>query len=168
MHDWMSPDPVGLHAQARPEKLALVDLASGRRWTYRAFDAAIEKARVALVALGLTPGDRLATIARNSADLLIAQQAAMRSGVIFTPLNWRLAPAELDAILADCTPALLLSDGAVPGYAAPAGTAMLEVSDFAQRCQAAVPGARGPSRNAGEPAVILYTSGTSGVPKGGR
>lgn len=166
MHDWMSPDPVGLHAQARPEKLALVDLASGRRWTYRAFDAAIEKARAALAALGLTAGDRLATIARNSADLLIAQQAAMRSGVIFTPLNWRLAPAELDAILADCTPALLLSDGAVPGYAAPAGTAMLEVSDFAQRCQAAVPGARGPSRNAGEPAVILYTSGTSGVPKG--
>ncbi len=36
MHNWLAPDPVGLHAQARPDKLALVDLASGRRWTYRA------------------------------------------------------------------------------------------------------------------------------------
>ncbi|OLP54691.1 acyl-CoA synthetase [Rhizobium rhizosphaerae] len=166
MHDWLAPDPVGLHAQARPDKLALVDLASGRRWTYRAFDRAIEQARAVLDALGLRPGDRLAAIARNSADLVIAQQACLRSGLIFTPLNWRLAAAELDAILADCTPALILADGSAAGFTAPAGARLMEVAAFAARYQTAAPGPRGPARNAGEPCVILYTSGTSGLPKG--
>ncbi|WP_082675767.1 AMP-binding protein [Aureimonas ureilytica] len=166
MQDWIAPDPVSLHAQARPEKTALVDLATGRRWTYRALDEAIGKACGVLDALGLRPGDRLAAIARNSADLAIALKACLRSGVIFTPLNWRLAPAELDAILADCTPALILTDGAAVGFTPPEGAGVLEVGAFAARCEAAEPAGRGPARDAGEPCVILYTSGTSGTPKG--
>ncbi len=166
MQDWLAPDPVGLHAQARPEKTALVDLATGRRWTYKALDEVIGRACAALGALGLRPGDRLAAIARNSADLAIVLKACLRSGVIFTPLNWRLAPAELDAILADCTPALILIDGAAVGFTPPEGAGVLEVGAFTARCEAAEPAPRGPARDAGEPCVILYTSGTSGTPKG--
>src|SRR4051794_28434420 len=110
MEAWIAPDPVALHAQGRPEKLALVDLATGRRWTYAALHRAVDQAVTALTTLGLTAEGRIAALARNSADLLIAQQAAMRMGAIFVPLNWRLAPAELEAILADCTPQLLLGD----------------------------------------------------------
>ncbi|WP_234791129.1 AMP-binding protein [Agrobacterium rubi] len=166
MHDWPAPDPVGLHAHARPEKLALVDLASGRRWTYRHLDRAIEQARAAFYSLNLRPGDRLAAITRNSADLLIAQQACLRSGLIFTPLNWRLAAAEIDAILADCTPALILVDGSAAGFTPPDGARLLDIAAFTTRYEAAVAGERGVPQDANQPCVLLYTSGTSGVPKG--
>ncbi|MGV1916793.1 AMP-binding protein [Rhizobium sp. 22-785-1] len=166
MHNWLAPDPVGLHAQARPDKLALVDLASGRRWTYRGLDRAIEQARTALEALGLKTGDRVATIARNSADLVIAQQACLRSGLIFTPLNWRLAAPEINAILADCTPTLILVDRSSAAFTVPDDARLLGIAAFTARYETAAPGERGSSRDADQPCVLLYTSGTSGVPKG--
>ena len=102
-------DPVALHAGAQPGRLACVDLASGRRWTYAALDEAIQRTvRVLETGYGVKPGQRITTLARNSADLLILQQASMRLGAIFVPVNWRLASAEQQAILADCDPALLL------------------------------------------------------------
>ena len=165
MQDWLAPDPVGLHAQARPEKPALVDLATGRRWTYRALDRAIEQAKAALGALGLQPGDRLAAVARNSADLVIAHLAGVRMGAIFTPLNWRLAGPELSAILADCTPALILTDGS-GAFEPSAGARLLDIREFAALAEAASPGPRGEPREAGQPCAMLYTSGTSGTPKG--
>ncbi|TPE48194.1 AMP-binding protein [Amaricoccus solimangrovi] len=165
MDDWIAPDPVALHALGRPEKRALADLASGREWTYGALDRAIDKASAALAELGLAPGERLAVLARNSADLVIAQQAAMRMGAIFTPLNWRLAPAELAPILADCAPKLLLGDGTV-SVEAPEGCRAVSLADFVAASEATAPVSRRPERKAGDPCVILYTSGTSGVSKG--
>ncbi|TGR60060.1 acyl-CoA synthetase, partial [bacterium M00.F.Ca.ET.194.01.1.1] len=92
---------MALHAGTQPDRLACVDLASGRRWTYAALDRAIQRAVGVLeTAWGLEQGQRIATLARNSADLLILQQAAMRLGAVFVPLNWRLAGAERQAILA--------------------------------------------------------------------
>ncbi|PZQ48177.1 MAG: acyl-CoA synthetase [Rhodovulum sulfidophilum] len=165
MEDWIAPDPVALHAQGRPEKLALMELASGRRWTYAALDQAIERGVAALAALGLGAGDRIAVLAKNAADLLIAQQAAMRMGAIFAPLNWRLAAAELGPILADCAPKLLVLDGTVT-VDAPPGCRAISLAELGAAIAAATPGPRQPARPAGGACVILYTSGTSGVSKG--
>src|SRR6266849_4348690 len=136
MPDWIAPDTLALHARARPRKLACVDLATGRRWTYSQFDWAVERAacarprKLACVDLatgrrwtysqfdwaveraacalaehyGVAEGRRVAALARNSADLLILQQATMRLGAIFVPLNWRLSPSEQERILRDCSP----------------------------------------------------------------
>ena len=90
---WTTPDPVALHASAQPDRLACVDLASGRRWTYAALDEAIQCAIAVLERYDIEPGQRIATLARNSADLLILQQAAMRLGAVFVPVNWRLRAA---------------------------------------------------------------------------
>lgn len=165
MQDWIAPDPVALHAQGHPEKLALVDLASGRRWTYAELDLSVEQAITVLAAYGIGRGDRVAALAKNSAELLLAQQAAMRMGAIFVPLNWRLNPAELGPILEDCTPHLLLEDGTV-SVEPPAGCRSVPVSDFGRDVRDADRGPRQPLRTADMPCVILYTSGTSGVPKG--
>ncbi len=166
MPAWTTPDPVALHARTQPNRLACVDLASGRRWTYRAFDEAIQRAIGVLeTGYGVEQGQRIATLARNSADLLILQQAAMRLGAIFVPLNWRLAGAEQQAILADCDPALLLHDAtlqaALPGRCMP-----VDVAAFAAAVKAEAPALRRPLPADDTPSIILYTSGTSGRPKG--
>ena len=166
MPAWTTPDPVALHARTQPDRVACVDLASGRKWTYAALDAAIQRAVGVLeTGHGIEPGQRIATLARNSADLLILQQAAMRLGAIFVPLNWRLASAEQRAILEDCDPVLLLHDAA-PEMALPRGCMPIEVSAFAEAVAARAPAPRRPLPAGDTPSIILYTSGTSGRPKG--
>lgn len=166
MPAWTTSDPVSLHARAQPDRLACVDLATGRRWTYFALDEAIQRAVGVLEAgHGIAAGQRIATIARNSADLLILQQAAMRLGAIFVPLNWRLASAEQKTILQDCDPALLLHDSALD-MALPKGCRPVEVAAFAAAVEARAPAARRPLPADDTPSIILYTSGTSGRPKG--
>ncbi|UVK51830.1 AMP-binding protein [Mesorhizobium sp. AR02] len=166
MPAWTTPDPVALHARAQPDRLACVDLASGRRWTYAALDEAIQRAIGVLeTGYGVKQGQRIATLARNSADLLILQQAAMRLGAIFVPVNWRLAGAEQQAILADCDPALLLHDAPLAATL-PKGCITIEVTAFAAAVEAAQPAQRRPLSADDMPSIILYTSGTSGLPKG--
>jgi fatty-acyl-CoA synthase len=166
MPAWTTPDPVALHAATQPERLACVDLASGRRWTYSKLDAAIQRAVAVLDnGYGIEPGQRIATVARNSADLLILQQAAMRLGAIFVPVNWRLAAREQQAILADCDPALLLHD-AVFDKVPPKSCMTVEVADFAAAVEQQALARRRPLPAADRPSIILYTSGTSGRPKG--
>ncbi|QKD02909.1 AMP-binding protein [Mesorhizobium loti] len=166
MPDWTTPDPVALHAGAQPDRVACVDLASGRRWTYRAFDEAIQRAVGVLESgHGVEPGQPIATLARNSADLLILQQAAMRLGAIFVPLNWRLAAAEQQAILEDCDPVLLLHDAALD-LALTRRCIPVEVASFAKAVEAQAPAPRRPLPAGDAPSIILYTSGTSGRPKG--
>lgn len=166
MPAWKTSDPVALHARAQPDRLACVDLASGRRWTYAALDEAIQRTVGALeTGYGIEQGQRIATLARNSADLLVLQQAAMRLGAIFVPLNWRLAGAEQQAILRDCDPVLLVYDTS-PQIALPRGCAAVEVGAFAADVAARGPAPPRPLPASDAPSIILYTSGTSGRPKG--
>ncbi|AZO46250.1 acyl-CoA synthetase [Mesorhizobium sp. M7D.F.Ca.US.005.01.1.1] len=166
MPAWTTSDPVALHARTQPDRIACVDLASGQRWTYAALDEAIQRAVGVLQAgYGIEPGQRIATLARNSADLVVLQQAAMRLGAIFVPLNWRLANAEQQAILADCDPVLLLHDTALE-MTLPQGCVPTEVAAFAAAVEAQAPAPRRPLPASNAPSIILYTSGTSGRPKG--
>ncbi|RVA29280.1 acyl-CoA synthetase, partial [Mesorhizobium sp. M7D.F.Ca.US.004.03.1.1] len=157
---------MALHARTQPDRIACVDLATGRRWTYAALDEAIQRAVGVLeTGHGIEPGQRIATLARNSADLAVLQQAAMRLGAIFVPLNWRLASAEKQAILADCDPVLLLHDTALE-MAPPKGCMSIEVAAFTAAVEAQVQAPRRSLPASDAPSIILYTSGTSGRPKG--
>ena len=99
MLDFISPDPVALHARLRPQALAAVDLASDRRWSYGTLDQDIQRAITVLTGAGVGTGDRVAALARNSVHQVILQQALMRIGAIFVPLNWRLSLSELTRLM---------------------------------------------------------------------
>ena len=159
-------DAVATHAAHRPNALAMVDLERETEWTYAKLDHDIECIGAWLVGqLGPASGRRVASLARNSGWLLILQLACVRAGAIYVPLNWRLAPAEIDQLIADCEPALLVRD---PEFLSASDyCAFVELdrlSSLAAGARVSVPSdARRP---ADEPSTLLYTSGTSGAPKG--
>lgn len=109
---------------------------------------------------GLRRGDRLALYGHNSAHQVALFFAAARLGAMVVPLNWRLSPAELGYILEDCAPKLLvygtsLSDTAPGLWPMAMPEADLGVSET-------VP----PDAALSDPYLIVYTSGTTGRPKG--
>lgn len=158
-------DAVTTHARAASTRLAIADLTSGRRWTYGELDRAIDRLAAWLVdALGPSSGERVATLARNCAEMPILQLACVRAGAVFVPLNWRLASAEIEALVVDAAPAILFHETA---FAAPTGAGRaLPIEGLAELETAlAVPPAS--ARRAFDAlATLLYSSGTSGRPKG--
>lgn len=158
-------DAVASYARSNPSARAVVDLESGRQWTYASLDLAVDRLAVWLVAeLGEASEARVATLARNCAEMLILQLASVRAGCIFVPFNWRLAPTEIDALAQDAAPAIVFHDSE---FAAPAAASRALPTDVMLTL-----GQEGatPPRTARRPfeatSTLLYTSGTSGRPKG--
>ncbi|MBS0612748.1 MAG: AMP-binding protein [Proteobacteria bacterium] len=158
-------DPVACYAASNPQALAVVDLESGRRWTYAQLHEAIDRLAAWLVeGFGPASGVRLATLAKNCADMLILQLAGIRAGTIFTPFNWRLAPAEIEALAADALPEIVFHD---EDFAPPESAR--NALPIARLTSLGSAGAHPPSsarRAFDAVATLLYTSGTSGRPKG--
>jgi fatty-acyl-CoA synthase len=158
-------DPVRTHAAAMPTRLAVGCAETGRRWTWAQFDTDIDRAAAWMVdRLGPASGSRVATLARNHPAMLVLQFACVRAGAIFVPFNWRLAAPEIAALLDDADPALIFHDAefAMPDHRAD----RLLLSDLDALGTA---GSRAPDaarRDWEEPSTLLYTSGTSGRPKG--
>jgi fatty-acyl-CoA synthase len=162
------PDHVRLHASGQPHRRACVDLATSRAWTYAQLDADIARCVTVMRGRGVGCGDRIAVLSRNSVWLLVLQQALMRLGAIFVPLNWRLAAAEIDLLIEDCEPLLLVSDQASASIAQECrgGFALLALNELVAEIEAAEPDKSASPVDADAPSIILYTSGTSGRPKG--
>jgi len=153
----------------QPQSLAAVDLATGRWHTYQVFDDRITRLAGTLQSrFGIAPGDRVAVLAPNTTDTFEVQFACGRIGAIFVPLNWRLANAELKAILADCEPALLIHDLEFGERVEELGVAQLcSLGPIFE--QIALKGTRLDKPIAAtldDVSTILYTSGTTGRPKG--
>jgi len=158
----MTPtDHVAAQARLQPNRTAAVDLASGRCWTYAELDETVARAVTVLRRRGLGQGARLATLARNRVLLAVLHLASARLGAIFVPLNWRLSPAEIAALVEDAEPALIVGDALL----AAAGLQGLDLDALQAEIDAAEPEAAGPADRE-RPSLILYTSGTSGRPKG--
>ena len=157
-----------------PDKAAVV--AGDRVLTFAAVDDRIDRLGAALQEHGLRPGDRVALLAANELEYLEIQGACLRYGFALVPLNVRLALPELEFILRDCSPALLvagrgreevvaeLSDDAQPAHVLALGSpSRFPAYDAAL---AAAPAPAEPPLDPGLIATILYTSGTTGRPKG--
>ncbi len=173
VYDWIC-----FHAEGQPDKLAAVDVDSGRRLTYRQLDERVTRlARGLLEQYGVAKGDRVAVLAPNSTDQMEIMFAAQKLGFIYLPLNWRLAVPELDYICRDSTPALLvfhasLRDTALQIAERAGIPATLEITDaadsaFEQLIARTEPAQlTSPGLTHDDPWSIIYTSGTTGRPKG--
>lgn len=148
------------------ERPALIDVHSDTCWTYADLKNRITRWASFFQALGYQKGERIAVYSPNSPELFAVLFACELQGLIYVPLNWRLSNYELQGLLDDCAPVLLLFH-----------------EDFEER----LVGLRMNSSNSlstietvGEPVgwkpvahgnrfdtwMIIYTGGTTGLPKG--
>jgi fatty-acyl-CoA synthase len=105
-YDWIAH-----FGRRTPDKVAVVDLASERRLTYAQFDARISRLAAHLRdELRIARGDRVAVLALNTTDTLEVQFACGRIGAVFLPHNTRLTVPELQYIVGDAAPVLMVHD----------------------------------------------------------
>ncbi len=160
------------HAAFDPDREML--RAGGRVWTRAELARAADDLAAWLTAeAGLRKGARAAFLGYSRAELLILVFAAAKAGVIVVPLNWRLAAAEQRAILQDAGADLLIAQEPFAARAeeiAPEGCAVLlcggEADGFAAALEAGASAARTGGGEAKDPLLLVYTSGTTGAPKG--
>lgn len=172
-HDW-----VAHHAAHRPGAMALGCAEDGRSITWRELDERVGRLSRVLAGLGVGKGDRIALVAENDPRVFETQFAAMRLGALFVPLNWRLATQEMTEICLDAEPTVLVHDG---NWAQAAGETA-ERAGIGRHIAWGHDGTGSADYEAGiaaadyleprsditldDPTHILYTSGTTGRPKG--
>lgn len=173
-HDW-----VAYHAAHRPDAMALGCVEDGRSLTWSELDTRVGRIADVLRHLGVGMGDRVAAIAENDPRVFETQFAAMRLGALFVPLNWRLTTHEMAEICIDAEPAVIVHDSvwaeaaadvadkaSIPQRLAWGTTPHAGIADFEA---AAATADYLPPRcdiSLDDATHILYTSGTTGKPKG--
>jgi fatty-acyl-CoA synthase len=168
IYDWLA-----YHAAYHGDDLAVVDLDTGREFSYAEFNDRVTKLATGMRAqYGVNKGDRIVLLAHNSSDTFEVMFACWKLGAIFTPLNWRLSPIELRQLIEHADPKLIICD------------AHLEEQLSGLTCDRVVRGEDPASSeyerliSTHQPTVIMegvqsddvhsiiYTSGTTGTPKG--
>ena len=149
-------------AARHPEKLALE--CGAVSYSYAAFADEIGARANALTRAGIGRGDRVAWYGLNDAEVFVLLFACARIGAILVPLNWRLAEAEVATIVADCAPKLVIHDGHFAEAARRlAGPQVVALGDSLPEAPDQV---RGGVVGEDDPLLIVYTSGSTGIPKG--
>lgn len=165
-------DLIREQARARPDRIGLSF--EGREFTYAQMNERANRAAQALLSLGLKPGDRVAWLARNVATFWDVLFGAAKTGIVVAPINWRLAPAEVVQILNDARPAIFVGEAmfiealvGVESYAPPT-TFILEGGEESFDALIDANEANEPdyTPKSDDVVVQLYTSGTTGLPKG--
>jgi fatty-acyl-CoA synthase len=152
-------------ARSTPDRFAIEYL--HRRVTYRELDERSERLAAHFLASGLRRGDRVATLTGNSPEHVEAFFACAKAGVMLLPLSWRLAPAELAYQLDDAEPAVLLVEEEYDGLADDTLAAARWTPRRERLGEQAPPGAARDADVADDdPLLLVYTSGTTGRPKG--
>lgn len=167
-------EPFDFHARSRAGYM--LGRCEGEALTYAEGRERSLRIASALLGLGLSPGDRVATILDNSIDALLIIYAAARTGIVCVPLNYRLAPREWAAMVEDAEARAVIADprfcegleqavdtlpiairtrSTRPGW--------MNLDDLVAQASTAVPP---PPVTAEAPVLQLYTSGTTGKPKG--
>jgi long-chain acyl-CoA synthetase len=157
---------VRFNARQRPDAIAL--RSDNRTISYSTLDRLAAGCAAALRRMGVRAGDRVIFILPNSIEWVVLYQGVLQIGGIPVPINARLTPAELFPIMTNCDPKLVFAPSSLAKQLKTASKLASRVHDFdcnelARR--EATPGPL-PATAADDVAVILYSSGSTGQPKG--
>jgi fatty-acyl-CoA synthase len=172
-YDWIAH-----HSANRASKEAVREVATGRRFNYADLDRRADAMATYFRSLGIGAGDRVAVMANNGVEFFDLQFACARTGAICVLINWRLALAELEFIVNDSKPLLLVHDAEfavaatkLQGFCDLPNLLTIDHRSLVNPYEAVV------SRLSGQAVqhakvthddvlTIMYTSGTTGTPKG--
>jgi len=159
-------------------KTAFINV-DGGAISFAAFDRRVNRLNGALAARGLAKGDRVAVLSRNRTEVAEVFGTA-KTGLITVPLNWRLTAGELHRLLIHSQPGVVIADeehasrlqmidaaggGALRVVFGPARDGWMAYEQLLGEGDPAQPRAAAPLRG-DEPICLMYTSGTTGAPKG--
>ncbi|MER5375685.1 acyl-CoA synthetase [Streptomyces sp. NPDC002553] len=139
-----------------------------RTWTYEELDEAVSRAASVLLGRGLAPGDRVAAYGHNSDAYLVGFLACARAGLVHVPVNQNLTGDDLAYILGQSGSSLVLADPDLAGRL-PDGVPTLPLRDAEGSLLARLAEAApydGPEPRSEDLVQLLYTSGTTALPKG--
>lgn len=157
-------------ARALVQEEALALECAGRTCSYRTLLERVDRLAAALLRRGIEPGDRIAILSRNRAEYVELQLAAAGIGAIVACLNWRLAAPELRHCIELVSPRLGVVEPELRGaFAAVSDLPLLGLGpEWEGAIAGAVPDPRTGSlvKDPEAGLTILYTSGTTGLPKG--
>ena len=159
-------------AARRPDAPALT--CGDVTWTFRDLDTRSSQTAQALIADGVRPGDRVGVLSRNCAEFYELIYACSKAGAILVGLNWRLSSYEIEAIVADAAPTVIVTGASGEGdllsqpvRGAKSLKRIVSIGDAYEAWRAGAPKAdTGHAGAADDVAMLLYTSGTTGLPKG--
>jgi len=168
-------DAVRGQAQAKPDSLAF--LTPTRRWSFAQLEEAANRAAQGLRALGIGEGVRVACLTKHTAECVVLTLAACKVGAVCMPVNWRLAPGEIEYIVNHGQARLMVADAAFLEVMRAVRAPALAHSFVTERRIGEAPGFGDwlgtfdpvdPRRPAAmrDTALQLYSSGTTGLPKG--
>lgn len=170
-HGMTAADIVARHARTTPDAPALADPRTSRTWAQ--LDDRVSRLATVLAGRGVDRGDRVAVLGLNSVELVESYLAVLRIGAICVPLNFRLTAGEIAFQLADCGPTAVVCDDRFAATVetaradAPSVRTVLGLGEGLDALLAeAGPGSWGDDVADDEPAYVMYTSGTTGRPKG--
>ncbi|WP_216829555.1 class I adenylate-forming enzyme family protein [Alkalihalobacterium elongatum] len=168
---------LALNARRHPEKIAVTF--QGREHTYQQFNEKVNRLAHGLASIGLKKGEKLALMMKNSDYFAISYFAAAKLGAVIVPINFRLVAREVNYILKQSDSVVVICDQELEGIINEASEDILAIRDVIVTPKATFPEYLSYenvlSDNTEEPGVevlgtddlhILYTSGTTGKPKG--
>lgn len=169
IHPEILADVLTTQSENMPNKTALIF--EGKEWSYAELNAWSNQAANAFESLGVKQGDRIAWLATNIASFWCALFGAAKMGAVLTPLNWRLMPAEISKILEDAQASLLVAqqDFLTPLSNIDLKTLVLEGQgerSFDAALEKQSKEYASCKASSDDPVLQLYTSGTTGLPKG--
>ncbi len=136
----------------------------GRTFTYAELDERSSRVAQGLLAAGLGQGSRVGYVGKNAPEFFDVLFGAAKIGAVAVPVNWRLTPAEISAVLTDAQAAVTVADAEFA--ASPPGRVLVLGSSYEEWLASSAADDPGFTGTSGDTVLQLYTSGTTGVAKG--